>query len=65
MISLFFYNLQNPFKKSSFSSDSWKIAIVNERISAKTEFKVACDQLLFWGFAVQSIIQVYESNKSG
>jgi hypothetical protein len=54
-----------PLRKFSISSDSWKIAIGNGRISAKTGFKFACIRLSFWGFAVQSIIQVYESNKSG
>jgi hypothetical protein len=47
-----------PLRTSSYFSNSWKLAIGKDRISAKIGFKFACDQLTFWSFTVQSLIQV-------
>jgi hypothetical protein len=47
MIGLPFYILKNPLRKSEFFSDRFNIAIAKDRISAKTGFKIACDQLEF------------------
>jgi hypothetical protein len=57
MNSLLFYNLQNTLRKSPYFSDRWKLAVGKGRISAKIGFKFACDQLTFWSFTVQSLIQ--------
>jgi hypothetical protein len=47
IISLFFYDLQIPFKKISIFLKQLKTSDGNDRISAKAGFKFPSDQLSF------------------